>query len=121
VLGGLLLGRSRRRGRDEYGSIEFRLVGQLSTSSSCLVLAGFPPLWKIQDAESLPSVPVSVLMSFVLAPIYDRVDDEEEGGISPFFWRMRWRRRRKIRIFRSTVTRRRVRGECHRSELKQSG
>jgi hypothetical protein len=42
------------------GSIEFRLVGQLSTSSSCLVLAVFPPLWRIQDAESLPSVPVSL-------------------------------------------------------------
>jgi hypothetical protein len=38
-------------------------------------------------------------MSLVLAPIYDRVDDEEEGGISPFFWRMRCRRQRKIEIF----------------------
>lgn len=45
------------------GSIEFRLVGRLSTSSSCLVLAVFSPLWKIQDAESLPSLPVS--LSFV--------------------------------------------------------
>jgi hypothetical protein len=40
------------------GSIEFRLVRRLSTSSSCLVLAVFPPLWKIQDAGSPPSLPV---------------------------------------------------------------
>jgi hypothetical protein len=128
VLGGLLSSRSRRRGRDEYG------VDRVSLSGTAIYLVFLPCSCRFSSSLEnsgcrvsafcpceLVCRELSVLMSLVLAPIYDRVDDEEEGGISPFFWRMRWRRWRKIRIFRSGVTWRRVRGECHRSELKRSG
>jgi hypothetical protein len=106
VLCGLLSGRSSRRSRDEYG------VDRVSLGGKAIYLVFLPCSCRFSSSLENSGCRVSafspcdlvcrvlsVLMSLVLAPIYDRVDDEEEGGISPFFWRMRCRRQRKIEIF----------------------